>query len=195
MKKEFKEAYNYFVKTRKDSALRPVILSYLDKQRAYDEVNFQTDYPYKKYEKNITNTIQLDKFSDIFTNIRKSMISKTSSIDFAFVYNFENSQWHKFDKQYHIKEDDYILFKDNELYVYVKDNDSGLIVEKELADNVKICYSNIDAGAGLTERKFDYASAILRHLFWQEYLPESIVEIPEGSLITPYGDMFIKEAK
>lgn len=93
------------------------------------------------------------------------------------------------------KEDDYILFKDNELYVYVKDNDSGLIVEKELADNVKICYSNIDAGAGLTEREFDYANAILRHLFWQEYLPESIVEIPEGSLITPYGDMFIKEAK
>ena len=93
------------------------------------------------------------------------------------------------------KENDYILFKDNELYVYVKDNDSGLIVEKELADNVKICYSNIDAGAGLTEREFDYASAILRHLFWQEYLPESIVEIPEGSLITPYGDMFIKEAK
>lgn len=93
------------------------------------------------------------------------------------------------------EEDDYILFKDNELYVYVKDNDSGLVIEKELADNVKICYSNIDAGAGLTERKFDYASAILRHLFWQEYLPESIVEIPEGSLITPYGDMFIKEAK
>lgn len=93
------------------------------------------------------------------------------------------------------KENDYILFKDNELYVYVKDNDSGLIVEKELADNVKICYSNIDAGAGLTEREFDYESAVLRHLFWQEYLPESIVEIPDGSLITPYGDMFIKEAK
>lgn len=93
------------------------------------------------------------------------------------------------------KEDDYILFKDNELYVYVKDNDSGLVVEKELADNVKICYSNVDSGAGLTEREFDYASAILRHLFWQEYLPESIVEIPEGSLITPYGDMFVKEAK
>ena len=93
------------------------------------------------------------------------------------------------------EEDDYILFKDNELYVYVKDNDSGLIVEKELADNIKICYSNVDAGAGLTEREFDYANAALRHLFWQEYLPESIVEIPEGSLITPYGDMFIKEAK
>lgn len=93
------------------------------------------------------------------------------------------------------EEDDYILFKDNELYVYVKDNDSGIVIEKELADNVKICYSNAGAGVSLTEREFDYANAVLRHLFWQEYLPESIVEIPEGSLIIPYGDMFIKEAK
>ena len=50
MKKEFKDAYNYFISSKKNSALRPLIMSYMDKKRGYNENNFKSDYPYKTYE-------------------------------------------------------------------------------------------------------------------------------------------------
>lgn len=93
------------------------------------------------------------------------------------------------------EDNDYILFKDNELVVYVKDVESNLIVEKELTSNVKICYSDIETGAYLTEKEYDYANPVFRHLFWNEYPTQSVIEIPSGSTIIPCGDMFIKEGK
>ncbi len=93
------------------------------------------------------------------------------------------------------EDNDYILFKDNELVVYVKDAESNLIVEKELTSNVKICYSNADTEAYLTEKEYDYASSVIRHLFWNDIPTQSVIEIPSGSTIIPYGDMFIKEVK
>lgn len=90
---------------------------------------------------------------------------------------------------------EYILFNDNELVVYIKDAESNLIVEKELASNVKICYSDTNTGAYLTEKEYDYANPIIRHLFWDEFPMQSIIEIPSGSTIIPYGDMFVKEAE
>ena len=93
------------------------------------------------------------------------------------------------------EDNEYVLFKDNELVVYVKDAESNLVVEKELSSNVKICYSDTDTGAYLTEKEYDYANPVLRHLFWSEFRDQSIIEIPSGSTIIPYGDMFIKEAK
>jgi hypothetical protein len=93
------------------------------------------------------------------------------------------------------EDNDYILFKNNELVVYVKDTESNLIVEKELTSNVKICYSDTDMGAYLTEEEYDYASSVIRHLFWNDTPTQSVIELPSGSTIIPYGDMFIKEAK
>ena len=93
------------------------------------------------------------------------------------------------------EDNEYILFKDNELVVYVKDAESNLIVEKELTSNVKICYFDTDAGAYLIEKEYDHANPIVRHLFWSEFPTQSVIEIPSGSTIIPYGDIFIKEAK
>lgn len=93
------------------------------------------------------------------------------------------------------KDNEYILFKDNDLVVYVKDAESNLVVEKELTSKVKICYSDTNTGAYLTEKEYDYANPIVRHLFWDEFPTQSVIEIPSGSTIIPYGDMFIKEAK
>lgn len=93
------------------------------------------------------------------------------------------------------EDNDYILFKDSELVVYVKDAESNLVVEKELTSNIKICYSDTNMGAYLTEEEYSYASSIIRHLFWNETPAQSVIEIPAGSTIIPYGDMFIKEAK
>lgn len=92
------------------------------------------------------------------------------------------------------KDNDYILFKDNDLVVYVKDAESNLIVGKELTSNVKICYSDTNTGAYLTEKEYDYANPIIRHLFWDEFPTQSVIEVPTGSTIIPYGDMFVKEA-
>lgn len=93
------------------------------------------------------------------------------------------------------EDNEYILFNDNELVVYIKDAESNLIIEKELAFNVKICYSDTDTEAYLTEKEYDYANPVVRHLFWDEFSTQSVIEIPAGSTIIPYGDMFIKEAK
>lgn len=93
------------------------------------------------------------------------------------------------------EDNEYILFNDNELVVYIKDAESNLIVEKELASNVKICYSDTDTGAYLTEKEYDYANPIVRHLFWNELPTQSVIKIPSGSTIIPYGDMFVKEVK
>ena len=93
------------------------------------------------------------------------------------------------------EDNEYILFKDNELVVYIKEVESNLVVEKELSSNVKICYSDTNTGAYLTEKEYDYANPIVRHLFWDEFPTQSVIEIPSGSTIIPYGDMFVKEAK
>ncbi len=121
MKKEFKQAYNYFIRNKKTSALRPVIMSYLDKQKAYSEENFANDYPYRKFESDPLTTVEDATFSQIFTPVRKSMISKLSSIEFSFIYNLQSAQWYKFDKQYQPKANDYIISsvdEDNNLNVY-----------------------------------------------------------------------------
>ena len=93
------------------------------------------------------------------------------------------------------EDNEYILFKDNKLFVYIKDAESNLIVEKELTSNIKICYSDTNMEAYLTEKEYDYANPIIRHLFWNGFSTQSVIEIPSGSTIIPYGDMFIKEAK
>jgi hypothetical protein len=93
------------------------------------------------------------------------------------------------------EDNDYILFKNNELVVYIKDAENNLVVEKELNSDVKICYFDTDTEAYLTEKEYDYASSVFRHLFWNDYPTQSVIEIPSGSTIIPYGDMFIKEGK
>ena len=93
------------------------------------------------------------------------------------------------------KDNDYILFKDNKLVVYIRDIDSGLVLEKKLTSNVQICYTDMNADARLAEYEDDYANPVLQHLFWEQYSTRHTIEIPVGSTIIPYGDMFIKEAK
>lgn len=143
MKKEFKDAYNYFLRTKKKSALRPVIMSYLDKQRSYDEENFEKDYPYEKFDKNEPETLDDSAFCDIFTQVRKSMISKMSAIDFSFIYNLQTAQWYKFDKQYQPKASDYIISsidEDNNMNVY--NNVYSFIQEISTPKRAQLFYLN-----------------------------------------------------
>ncbi|MBQ2983235.1 MAG: zinc ribbon domain-containing protein [Candidatus Gastranaerophilales bacterium] len=151
MKKEFKKAYNHFIKNKKASALRPVILSYMDKQKAYSEENFANDYPYRKFEDDSIATVEQTAFSQIFTQVRKTMISKLSAIEFSFIYNLQTAQWYKFNKQYQPKANDYIISSiddDNNLNVY--NNVYTFIQEIPIPKHAQLFY--LDNGLYLFEK-------------------------------------------
>ena len=67
MKREFKSAYNYFINNKKKSQLRPVIMSYMDKMRSYDETNFKNDYPYKIFDDTFDENVK--NFNDVETRV------------------------------------------------------------------------------------------------------------------------------
>ena len=97
MKNKFKNAYKYFIFAKKDSLLRPVVLSYYDKQRGYDEQNFIHDYPYKIYEESFDDNVQNNAFSDIFIQLRKNIFTKNKNFVFKYVYNMQNATWQPYE--------------------------------------------------------------------------------------------------
>ena len=100
MKKEFKVAYNYFIKTKKDSALRPVVMSYLDKQRSYGEDNFKNDYPYTIFKDSFDENVQNNTFSDIFAELRKNLFSKKAEYGFSYIYDTVSLRWLKYSSDF-----------------------------------------------------------------------------------------------
>jgi len=114
MLNDFKKAYLYFVKTKKKSALYPVILSYLDKKRAYDEENFKNDYPYKTYELTFEENVQNNAFSDIFAQLRKNIFTGSSEYVFSYVYNSLNGKWVKYNQNIKIGQNDFVVSEADE---------------------------------------------------------------------------------
>lgn len=109
MTNDFRSAYRYFIQNKKNSALRPVIMSYMDKQRSYDETNFKNDYPFKIYENSFADNVQSSTFSDVFSQLRNTILSEGGPKDYAFVYNFFNASWSNFTSQEEIKPSNFIL--------------------------------------------------------------------------------------
>lgn len=89
----FKSAYQYFINKYKNSMLRPVVISYYNKQRAYTEENFKSDYPYPKFESNFETNAENAEFKDIFITLRKNMFSQQNTIKLAYVYNTSSKIW------------------------------------------------------------------------------------------------------
>ncbi len=114
MKKEFKKAYLSYIKTRKDSSLRPVVMSYYDKKRSYDEENFKNDYPYKVFEDTFDDNIENNAFSDIFAQLRKSLFSKNSELMFAYVYSMKKRYWLKYNPQVKLEQDEFVISEPDE---------------------------------------------------------------------------------
>lgn len=116
MKPEFKKAYEYFIKNNKISNLNPLIMSYLDKKRAYSEENFKNDYPYKIYDKNLfENNVKNSTFEDIFVQLRKNIFAnKNIDLKLAFVYDLKNGKWKKYNPLQELSSSEYVISEPDE---------------------------------------------------------------------------------
>lgn len=121
MKKDFKEAYLYFIKTKKDSNLAPVVMSYLDKQKEYSEENFKNDYPYKIFEKTFEETVQDSSLQDIFSQLRNTLFSQNTKTDFKYIYNTIKNTWSEFKKGTTLRPVEYVITEideNNNILIY-----------------------------------------------------------------------------
>ncbi|MBQ8475823.1 zinc ribbon domain-containing protein [bacterium] len=109
MTKEFKNAYNYFINMRKNSQLRPVIMSYMDKMRSYCDNNFKSDYPYKIFEENFSDNVENSVLGDIFVQLRKSIFASNSELKFTYVYNIASASWKKYERANSLTQGEYVF--------------------------------------------------------------------------------------
>ncbi len=143
MKKQFRDTYNYFIRTRKDSAFRPLIMSYLDKQRAYDEENFKNDYPYKIYKDSFDESVENNTFADIFAELRKNLFSKNSEYSFRYLYNSVQSCWLKYNSDYKAQVNDFIVSEpDNNNTIFIYNNMLSLVQELNISKFGKLFMLN-----------------------------------------------------
>ena len=114
MEEEFKNAYIYFTKAKKNSALYSVILSYLDKKRSYSEENFKNDYPYKQFEFSFEENVKNNMLNDVFAQLRKNIFSDNSDFIFGYIYNSLNGKWIKYNQNIKIGPNDFVLSEPDE---------------------------------------------------------------------------------
>ncbi len=110
---EFKNAYRYFI-THKKSAFYPILISCLEKGRSYSEDNFKNDYPYKFFEATFDDNVENSSFSDIFAQLRKSIVHSGANSKFAYIFSLKQNKWYKYDSSVSILPDFYILSEPDE---------------------------------------------------------------------------------
>lgn len=116
MKIEYKNAYIYFIKNKKSSNLTALIMSYMDKKRAYGEQNFENDYPYQKYSaESVDEAFKNSVLDDVFVQLRKNIFSnKNSNLPLAFVYDLKTLKWKKYDKNNQLESGQYAISEPDE---------------------------------------------------------------------------------
>lgn len=98
MKADFKRAYKYYIRKFPQYSLTPIIMSYLEKQKDFDENNFAKDYPYKTYEKDFNESAKEQTFNDIFATIRTNILDSYSKRNFEYRYSLQTLNWQVYDK-------------------------------------------------------------------------------------------------
>lgn len=109
MKKEFKDAYQYFIKSKKNSNLTPVIMSYLDKQKNYNDENFKNDYPYEIFEKTFEENVLESTLQDVFSKLRNNIFSKNSKTNFKYIFNTVTNNWSEYKKDTSLRPVEYVI--------------------------------------------------------------------------------------
>lgn len=109
MKKEFKDAYMYFIKTKKNSNLAPVIMSYLDKSKNYNDENFKKDYPYTIFEKTFEETVQESTLQDVFSQLRNTIFTQNSKTNFKYTFNTVTNSWSDYKKDASLRPVEYVI--------------------------------------------------------------------------------------
>lgn len=121
MKKEFKNAYNYYLKSKKNSALCSVIMSYLDKKRSYSDENFRNDYPYSIPEQNFEENVENSILADVFAQLRKSIFSNIADLKLSYVYNYQTNTWREFKQGVELKNGEFVISEpdeSNNIFIY-----------------------------------------------------------------------------
>ncbi|MBQ4647195.1 MAG: hypothetical protein IJB79_07590 [Candidatus Gastranaerophilales bacterium] len=116
MRDEFKKAYEYFIKTKKTSNFRPLIMSYLDKKRAYGEENFKNDYPYKIFSlENFNDNVKNSVLNDVFVQLRKNIFTnKNIDLPLSFVYDIKNGKWARYDSSHTLSSGEFVISEPDE---------------------------------------------------------------------------------
>ncbi len=121
MKNEFKNAYNYYLKSKKNSALCSVVMSYLDKKRSYSEENFRNDYPYSIPELNFEENVEQSILSDVFAQLRKSIFSNIADLKLSYTYDYQNNRWSDYKQGVELKTGEFVVSEpdeDNNIFIY-----------------------------------------------------------------------------
>lgn len=116
MKPEYKKAYEYYIKTKKKSNLKPFIMSYYDKKRSYSESNFENDYPYKMFNKDtFDESYKNSILEDVFVQLRKNIFTnKNLDIPLAYVYDLKNAKWKRYNSQNELSSGEFVLSEPDE---------------------------------------------------------------------------------
>lgn len=131
MRKDFKNAYKYYISSKTKSSLSPVVMSYLDKQKAYNEENFKNDYPYKVFDDSFDDNIKNSSFSDVFSKLRQSFFSDATKVNFAYIYNTVGAVWNKYEKNPTLTKGQFVFSEpdeNNSISIF----DSSLSIVQEL---------------------------------------------------------------
>ena len=132
-----KSAYNKFIKTYGSSQLKPIIMSYLEKNKEYSEQNFRSDYPYKNFENSILNT-KSTTLQDVFVRLRKNMFSEESSqAIFTYIYNSQRGSWSKYEKSALTSSDFILSAPDENGNIVMFDSSYAQVAESSVAKTAK----------------------------------------------------------
>ena len=121
MRKDFKNAYKYYIDKKRFSSLRPLIMSYYEKQKSYSEENFKNDYPYKSFKYSLEENISNSTFSDIFSSLRIGLKQVNDSLSFKYVYNSTLNNFKEYNSENVLEENEFILSQideNNNIAVY-----------------------------------------------------------------------------
>jgi len=116
MKKEYENAYVYYIKRYPKSNLKALVMSYVNKKRAYSEENFKNDYPYQMYNnESFDESFKNSVLEDVFVQLRKSIFTnKNSNLPLTFVYELKNAKWKKYDSNMQLESGQYVISEADE---------------------------------------------------------------------------------
>lgn len=114
--KSFNKSDKNFIKAYPSSQLKTVFTHLANSANGISESQFDEFYPYE-YEKNL-NAIKPDssELSDIFSNVRKSIMSLKSNDSYEYIYSAETDSWSAYDAVKQLKKGDVILAKTEDGY-------------------------------------------------------------------------------
>ena len=121
MQPVFKKSFTKYIRKNKRSALNPLFMSYMNKQKLYTPDNFLKDYPYKIYDDSFYDNVESSTFKDIYAQLRKNLSINSENVNFAYVYSLNEGKWHRYRTGMELNNSNYIISypdEDNNVYFY-----------------------------------------------------------------------------